>query len=167
MKLTIILGLALSVDLFLILWAAVGLVQDRRLFTTAPKDIQQKAEDHPERFPGQKTIGWILLLIFALLYAGIYIYGAYDGIRNGFGFWQFFARFLIMSYLLKAFDIIAFDWYLLTKSHFFQHYYPETEGCEGYHSFGFNRREQLIRIVLYPFLCAFLSIICMMIETYL
>ncbi|MBR0419319.1 MAG: hypothetical protein IJI66_09125 [Erysipelotrichaceae bacterium] len=167
MKLTVILGFALSVDLFLILWAAVGLVQDKRLFTTAPKDIQQKAEEHPERFPGQKILGWILLLIFALLYAGIYIYGAYDGIRNGFGFWQFFARFLIMSYLLKAFDIIAFDWYLLTKSHFFQHYYPETEGCEGYHSFGFNRREQLTRIVLYPFLCVFLSIACMMIETYL
>ena len=28
-------------------------------------------------------------------------------------------------------------------SHFFQHYYPETEGCAGYHSFGFNRKEHL------------------------
>ena len=167
MKLTVILGLALSVDLFLILWAAVGLVQDRRLFTTAPKDIQQKAQDHPERFRWQKKIGWILLLIFAALYVGIYLYGAYDGIRSDFGFWQFFIRFLIMSYLLKTFDIIVFDWYLLTKSRFFQHYYPETEGCQGYHSFGFNRKEQLTRIVLYPFFCAFLSLICVLIEAHL
>ena len=102
-----------------------------------------------------------------MLYVGIYVYGAYDGIRNDFGFWQFFIRFLIMSYLLKAFDIIAFDWYLLTKSRFFQHYYPETERCEGYHSFGFNRKEQLTRIILYPFLCAFLSLICVLIEAHL
>jgi hypothetical protein len=32
---------------------------------------------------------------------------------------------------------------LLTKTHFFQHFYPETEGCEGYHRFGFKRKGQL------------------------
>ena len=164
MKLTNILGFVLMADLFLILWAAVGLVQEKRLFTSAPKDIQLKAEDHRERFPGQRRIGWGLLAVFATLYIGAYIYGGYDGIRNGFDFRQFFIRFLIMSYMLKAFDIIVFDWYLLTKSHFFQHYYPETEGCEGYHSFGFNRREQLIRIALYPVLSALLAGLCVWIR---
>ena len=67
-----------------------------------------------------------------------------------------------MLYLWKAFDIIFLDWLLLTKTHFFQHFYPETEGCEGYHSFGFNRKGQLIRIVVFPFVAAALAGICML-----
>ncbi|MBQ1521395.1 MAG: hypothetical protein IIZ74_01380, partial [Erysipelotrichaceae bacterium] len=63
-----------------------------------------------------------------------------------------------------AFDIIVFDWYLLTKRHFFQHYYPETEGCAGYHSFGFNRNEQLLRIAVYPFVSLLLAFICVMFK---
>ena len=66
-----------------------------------------------------------------------FIYAGWDGKQNNYGFWQFFWRFLAMLYLLKAFDIICLDWFLLTKSRFFQHYYPETEGCAGYHQFGF------------------------------
>ena len=34
----------------------------------------------------------------------------------------------------------------------FHHYYPETEGCAGYHQFGFNCKEQFIRIIVYPFI---------------
>ena len=51
--------------------------------------------------------------------------------------------------------------HLLTKSHFFQHFYPETEGCAGYRSFGFNRRGQIIRIIVFPFVAAALAGICM------
>lgn len=65
-----------------------------------------------------------------------------------------------MLYLLKAFDIIFLDWFLLTKSNFFQHYYRETEDCEGYHQFGFNRGEQLARIILFPFLALLMAWIC-------
>ncbi len=65
-----------------------------------------------------------------------------------------------MLYLLKAFDIICFDWFLLTKSHFFQHFYPETEKCAGYHQFGFNRKEQLVRIIVFPFVALFEAWIC-------
>ena len=76
--------------------------------------------------------GFLLLLCAALL-LGTFIYAGGDGKQNNYGFWQFFWRFLAMLYLLKAFDIICLDWFLLTKSHFFQHYDPETEGCAGYH----------------------------------
>lgn len=65
-----------------------------------------------------------------------------------------------MLYLLKAFDIICSDWFLLTRSHFFRHYYPETEGCTGYHFFGFNRKEQLTRIILSPFVSMLPAWIC-------
>ena len=67
----------------------------------------------------------------------------------------------MMLYIWKAFDIICLDWLLLTRSHFFQHYYPETEGCEGYHSFGFNHKGQIMRIIVFPFIAAFMAAIAM------
>ncbi len=160
MKVTILCSLTLMAALFLILWAAVALVQWKKLFATAPKDIQAAALDHPERFPGARALGWCCLVLCVLTYVGVFVYAGWDGLRRGYGFWQFFGRFLVMLYLLKAFDIIALDWFLLTKSHFFQHYYPETEGCAGYHQFGFNRKEQLTRIVLFPFVSLLLAWIC-------
>ena len=105
-------------------------------------------------------MGWTLLVILVAVFLGAFVYGGWDGIQQGYGLCQFFWRFLTMLYLLKAFDIICLDWFLLTKSHFFQHYYPETEGCAGYHQFGFNRKEQLTRIVLFPFLSLLLAWVC-------
>ena len=160
MATTLILSLALMAAFFLMLFAAVALVQDRRFFTTAPKDIQEAILEHKEPFRGARVIGWILLIIAVLTFPAAFLYGAWDGIRNGFTFWQFAGRFLAMLYLLKAFDIICFDWFLLTKSHFFQHFYPETEGCAGYHQFGFNRREQITRIIVFPFIALAMAWIC-------
>ncbi len=164
MKVTLGLAFLSIAALLLLLYAAVALIQDRRFFTTAPKDIQEAAVEHEERFKGQRLLGWILALIALGTFVFIIYYAAYDGIRNGFGFWQFFTRYLLILYLLKAFDIIALDWYLLTKSHFFQHYYPETEGCKGYHSFGFNWKGQLTRIIIFPFVSLLAAYICTQIR---
>ncbi|MBQ2658736.1 MAG: hypothetical protein IJF87_09230 [Erysipelotrichaceae bacterium] len=160
MKLTILLTTAFILSVCLLLYAAVALIQDRRFFTTAPKDIQAAAFDHPERFPGAHILGWILAVISIFVMAGVFFYGGYDGIRKGFNFWQFTVRFAIILYLWKAFDIVCLDWYLLSKSHFFQHYYPETEGCKGYDSFGFNRKEQIIRLIVFPFVAMAMALIC-------
>ncbi|MCM1496237.1 MAG: hypothetical protein NC089_10625 [Bacteroides sp.] len=160
MKVTLILSLVLMVLFFLLLWAAVALVQSKKLFGTAPKDIQAAVLEHEERFPGAKLLGWMILIIDVLAFLATFVYAGWDGIQNGYGFWQFAVRFLIMLYLLKAFDIIFFDWFLLTKSHFFQHYYPETKGCAGYHQFGFNRKEQITKLILFPFAALLLAWIC-------
>ncbi len=157
MGLTLLLSLVLILALCLLLFAAVVLIQDKRLFTTAPKDIQAAAKEHPEPFRGAHIMGWKLAVISLLLMISAFLYGGYDGIKNGFSFWQLFFRFLLMLYLWKAFDIICLDWLLLTKLHFFQHFYPETEGCEGYHQFGFNRKGQITRIVLFPFIAALMA----------
>ncbi|MBQ1465672.1 MAG: hypothetical protein IIZ17_03220 [Eubacteriaceae bacterium] len=157
MLLTLQLSLALMLALCLLVYAATALIQDRRLFTTAPKDIQAAAKDHPPRFWGARALGWKLAFISVLVMAGAFLYAAHDGIVRGFLFRQHFARFITMLYLWKAFDIICLDWLLLTKTHFFQHFYPETEGCEGYHQFGFNRREQLARIIIFPFIAALMA----------
>ena len=162
MKVTILCAMVLMALFFIMLWAAVALVQSKKLFTTAPKDIQAAIGEHAERFPGARILGWGILVFCVLAFAGAFVYAGWDGVQSGFGFWQFFGRFLTMLYLLKAFDIVGFDWLLLTKSHFFQHYYPETEGCAGYHQFGFNRREQLTKIILFPFVALLLAWICML-----
>lgn len=160
MILTLALSMVLIFALALLVYAATALIQNNRLFASAPKDIQAAAKDHPERFPGAHLFGWILALFSVFLMIAAFVCGGIDGIQNGFSFWQFFVRFLVMLYLWKAFDIIGLDWFLLTKSHFFQRYYPETEGCDGYHSFGFNRREQMIRILLFPFIAGLMAGIC-------
>ena len=162
MKTTLLLSLILMAALFLMIYAAVALVQSKKLFGSAPKDIQAAITEHKERFPGARLLGWTLLVIAVLAFLGTFLYGALDGIHRSYGFWQFFARFLTMLYLLKAFDIIFLDWFLLTKAHFYQHYFPETEGCAGYHQLGFNRKQQIGKIVLFPFVALLLARICTM-----
>lgn len=157
MILTLKLSLVLILALCLLVYATVGLIQDRRLFRSAPKDILAAAKDHPERFRGARILGWKLTVISILMMIGAFWYGGADGVRNGFTYWQFFFRFIIMFYIWKAFDIVGLDWYLMTKTHFFQHFYPETQGCGGYHQFGFNRREQLKRIIIFPFVAALMA----------
>ena len=160
MKTTLLLSLILMATLFLMIFAAVALVQSKKLFGSAPKDIQAAITEHKERFPGARLLGWALLILAVLAFPGAFLYGALDGLQRGYGFWQFFARFLTMQYLLKAFDIIFLDWFLLTKAHFYQHYFPETEACAGYHQFGFNRKQQIGKLVLFPFIALLLAWIC-------
>ena len=161
MGVTLLLSFILMAALFLMLYAAETLVQSKKLFGSAPKDIQAAITEHKERFPGARLLGWTLLIIAVLAFPGAFLHGALDGIHRSYSFWLFFARFLTMLYLLKAFDIIFLDWFLLTKAHFYQHYFPETEDCAGYHQFGFNRRQQLRDILLFPIIAALLAWICM------
>ena len=49
MLLTVVLSLVMMASLFLMLYAAVALVQDKRLFTSAPKDIQAAVQPKAER----------------------------------------------------------------------------------------------------------------------
>ena len=103
---------------------------------------------------------WIIYPLYLVLVLYWAVSACFAGTR---GFWPLFwtgyvemtfvsiSDFLILDCWLppkaKAFDIIALDYILITKTHFFQHYIPETKGCAGYHSFGYNRKEQLTRIL--------------------
>lgn len=161
MILTFMLSLTVILSVLLMLYSAVALIQKKALFSSAPKDIQAVIRDRKEeRFKGARILGVALLVIGMLGFAGAFIYGAIDGIKNDFSVWQFFLRFIMILYIYKAFDIICLDWLLLTKSHFFQHYYPETKGCEGYRKFGFNRQSQIAKIILFPFISFAAALIC-------
>ncbi len=157
MAITLLLSLFLMAALFLLLFAAVALVQDRRLFASAPKEIRAAVRPKPERFPGQHALGWGLLTLALLCYPAAFFFGAWEGARQDFTFWQFFLRFFLMLILNKAFDIAFFDWYLLCRSRFFPQYYPETAKLVGPHLFGYNRKEHLLHTVLFVPACLLLA----------
>ena len=99
MLLTLLLSVIFIAAVFCALYAIVGLIQNRKLMTTAPKDIQEAAKDHPERFRGAHALGWTIGILCLLIMIGVFVFGGYDGVRNGFAFWQFFLRFLAILYL--------------------------------------------------------------------
>ena len=146
--------------LFLMIWSATYFYPWTGLLRFFPKDIEEKARLHQPPFPAAPVIGWILMLLCALGFVVVIVYGGWDGVRKGFTFGQFLARFLVMLYGMKAFDIIVLDYFLITKTQFFQHYIPETKGCAGYHSFGYNRKEQFWRIVTLPFAALLTAWVC-------
>ena len=160
MLVTVVLSLVMMAALFLMLYAAVALVQDKRLFTSAPKDVLEAVQPKEERFPGAHRLGWRLLMIAVLLLVGAIVYGGMDGIRNHYSFRQFFFRFLFMLVSLKAFDVLFFDWFLLCRSQFFPHYYPEVSGLVGPHLFGFNWRSHLLHLLAFLPISAGIAWIC-------
>ena len=111
MIITILLSLMMMAGLFLLLWGGVGFIQDKKFMSSAPKEALVVVPDKmPERFKGQYAVGYIMVVIAFALMGGAMVLGAWNGISNGFTFWQFFIRFMIMLLALKAFDVIFFDW---------------------------------------------------------
>ena len=160
MRVTLLLTLGMMLTLFLMVWAAARFMPWKRLMDFFPEDIQAAAKDHAPPFRAAPAIGWVLMALCMLGFVGLIVYGGWDGVRNGYSFGQFLARFLIILFGVKLFDIVGLDYILITKTHFFQHYLPETEGCAGYHQFGYNRREQLRQIVCLPFAALLTAWIC-------
>lgn len=165
MIVTILLSLMMMAGLFLMLLSGIGFIQDKRFFTSAPREVQDAVHPRAERFRGAHAIGWVMAAVSLLMMGGAIVIGAVDGIRAGYSFGQFFVHFLVMLLLLKAFDILFFDWILLCNAGFgfFPHFYPETKEVLGRHLFGYNIRTHLIHIAVFPFAAAALAWICTMI----
>ena len=155
MGLTILLTFVMMALLFLMIWSATVTLPYKGLARNFPKDVQERLEPRLSNLPmsGKRIIGWIALILILLLMIGVFVWGGLDGISRGYGFWQLFLRFFIIGVGVKAFDIIGLDYFLLTKTRFFQHFFPETEGCAGWQDFGFNRKQQLQQIVMTPIFC--------------
>lgn len=149
MIITLLLAIMMMTGLFLLLWAGVGFIQNKKFFSSCPKEALELIHSKEERFHGQHVLGWILAVIAILLMGGSIVIGAVNGMRNGFAFDQFFIRFLIMLLLLKAFDIIFFDWMLLCNRGFgfFEHYYPEVADILSPKLFGYNKRDHIVQAI--------------------
>ena len=147
---TVILSLSGCVLLFLGIWGVTVTMPTALLAKNFPEDVQEKLRPRLESLPmsPKRALGWVVLALFVAGYLALFIIGGIDGLKRGFTFWQFFLRFFAIGAVIKAFDILALDWFLLTKTHFFQHYFPETEGCAGWQDFGYNRRQQARQCVM-------------------
>ena len=150
MLVTIILTLIGMVLLWLMIWSATVTMPTKLLAKNFPEDVQQALQPRLDALPmsGKRVFGMMILIVLILGFIALFIIGGMDGMNNNFTYPDYLVRFLIMSYGVKAFDIIGLDFFLLTKTHFFQHFFPETEGCAGWQQFGYNRKQQLRHIII-------------------
>lgn len=162
MVITIVATIMIMAGYFLVLYGGVGFIQDKKFFSSAPQEVLDIIPDKKERFHGAHLIGWLIAVLAILLFVGAVLLGAWDGIKNGFGFWNFFVRYIVMLYCMEIYDICFFDWVLLCHSNFFPHFYPELKGVMGPHMFGYNKKTHLLHFVIYIPICAVVARICML-----
>ena len=83
MIITLFLSVMMMAGLFLLLLGGVGYVQDKRFFSSAPKQVVNAIPDQkPERFVGQHAVGWVMIVLSFALMGGAMIMGALDGIKK-------------------------------------------------------------------------------------
>ncbi len=162
MLVTVVLSLTGCAAFFLMILGVTVTLPSPKLISFFPEDVQERIRPRVENKPMtfKRFMGWVILVAFCLFYIGIMVCGAADGLKNDYSFWQFLLRFLIIGAVMKVFDIVFFDWFILTKTEFFQHFFPETAGCAGWKDFGFNRKQQIRQCVSIPVCCLIFAVIC-------
>ena len=166
MLLTIFLALVFCAAITLMLLSAVAFIQKKEFFSSAPKEAREVTlPREKELFYGARTIGWTLMGFSILMILGVGIISIWDGFRSGFGFWQFFTRFVLIFTIYKVYDMICFDYFLLMKFHFFQYYYPEVESVYPLKKYGYNIKSQLLKLlVIFPAASALAAWVCKLLR---
>ena len=162
MLLTIFLSIIFCAAITIMLLAAVAFIQDRKFFSSAPKEAQEviKPRDQ-ELFYGARIIGWTLMAFSLLMILGTGVIAIWDGVRSGFTFWQFFFRFVFIFTVYKVYDMICFDYFLLMKFRFFQFYFPEVSKVYSGRKYGYNIKSQLLKLlVIFPAASALAAWFC-------
>lgn len=162
MLLTVFLTIVFCAAITLMLLAAVAFIQDIRFFSSAPKEAQAVLRPREqELFYGARAIGWTLMVFSVLMIAGVGVTAIWDGFRSGYTFWQFFGRFVFIFTVYKLYDMICFDWFLLCRFRFFQHYFPEVGSVYNGRKYGYNLKSQLLKLlVIFPAASALAAWIC-------
>ena len=162
MLLTVFLAIIFCGAITLLLISAVAFIQDRKFFSSAPKEaLEVLVPREKELFYGARSMGWVLLILAVLMILGVGVISIWDGFKSGYSFIQFFLRFVLIFTIYKAYDMIFFDWFLLCKFHFFQHYYPEVESVYSGRKYGYNLKSQLLKLlVIFPAASALAAWIC-------
>ncbi len=79
---TIILTLIMCLGYFILLWGAVGFVQNKKFFSSAPKEIKDAVTEKNERFKHQHILGYIMLVLAFILLLSPIGYQIYYSIKN-------------------------------------------------------------------------------------
>ncbi len=162
MVLTIFLAIVFCVAITIMMFAAVAFIQDKKLFSAAPKEaVEAIIPRDEELFYGARVIGWTLIAFSILMILGVGVISIWDGFRSGFTFMQFFLRFVLVFTIYKVYDMVCFDYFLLMKYHFFQFYFPEVESVYRGRKYGYNIKSQLVKLlIVFPAASALAAWIC-------
>lgn len=162
MLLTVFLAIVFCAAITLMLLAAVVFIQDKKFFSSAPKEAQEVIQPRMEElFFGARTIGWTLMAFSFIMILGVGVTSIWDGFRSEFTFRQFFLRFVIIFTIYKIYDMVCFDYFLLMKFKFFQYYFPEVESVYEGRKYGYNIKSQLLKLlVIFPAASALAAWIC-------
>ncbi|OUM61251.1 hypothetical protein PIROE2DRAFT_12795 [Piromyces sp. E2] len=126
----------------------------------APDDIKDMMKNIPDRPWYINVLGVVIMIAAFLGCIAVLVWAGVDAVHKDMTFVQIFLRFLIIFEGYKLYDIICFDWIMLTVMKFPQKLYPETKGAKGYDSFGFNAKSQLAKLFfIFPLICLVLAAI--------
>ena len=166
MLLTVFLAVVFCAAITIMLLAAVAFIQDKKFFSSAPKEAQALIEPREnELFYGARAIGWTLMVFSILLILGVGVTSIWDGFRSGYTFREFFLRFVLIFTIYKIYDMICFDYFLLIKFKFFQHYFPEVDSVYSGRKYGYNIKSQLLKLlVIFPATSALAAWICTLFQ---
>ena len=71
MKITLLASFLVMAAYFLLLYAGVGLIQEKKFFSSAPREVFAAVpERKAERFRGAHILGWCLGILAMLLFLG-------------------------------------------------------------------------------------------------
>ena len=85
--LTVFLAIVFCAAITLLLISAVAFVQDKRFFSSAPKEALEVLKPRNEElFYGARTTGWVLMIISILMILGVGAVSIWDGFRSSFSF---------------------------------------------------------------------------------
>ena len=128
-----------------------------------PQDIREAAKAHPDPSFGKQMIGYLITVLAAAGYIGLLFFLGADGLRRGYDFWLLFGRYMLFLYGYKLFDILVQDQYIVITRKYFVQFYPETKNCRSWDDRSFNTKNQMIRLMVFPFLCALMAWITLLI----
>ena len=122
-----------------------------------PQDIRAAGKDHPDPPRARQILGYLLTSVFSVAYLGALVFIGYDGLRRANGFWLLFGRYMLFFCGYKVFDILMQDQHIVIRKKYYLRFFPETKDCESWNDYSFNKRNQLIRLIAFPFVCALLA----------
>jgi hypothetical protein len=141
--------------LFMMVLVATLTMPFSALVKNFPEDVQYSLQPRLKALPmsPKRVVGGILVIVLVIAWASIFIIGGLNGRTEGFGYKEHLIRLLVIGLGVKAFDILCLDYILLTKTKFFQYFFPETEGCRGWKQFGYNRKQQIRQTIVVIISC--------------
>ena len=154
MKRTVKLSLGMSFIMLALVLLTPHLASPKLVLRFLPEDVYEAGKDHPVPSLPKRLLCHLLLLM-----AAAYMVWAYRDVANGIkreklSFKDAYKRLFTFLMVEKAFDIVCLDQILCMSTDYYQRCYPETRGCSGWKNRAWNNKNQAVRLVLYPILCA-------------